>query len=96
MAPFSPDSINGYNSYRMSFSYEEVMKMGIRAKHKIILYIIISIILGLIFSWGFAFWVAGESGNLTDMFLLFLPWGIILGFFFGIFAYCYVASEASL
>jgi len=80
----------------MSPSYEEVEKMGIKAKYKIILYVIVSIILGFILSWGFAFWVVGESGNILDMFLIFLPWGMILGFFFGIFVYCYVISEANL
>lgn len=93
---FSPEFNQLYIFYRMNTSCEEVVKMGIKAKYKIILYIIVSIILGLIFSWGFAFWVVGESGNIFDMFWTFLPWGMILGFFFGIFAYCYVSSEAGL
>jgi hypothetical protein len=70
--------------------------LGLRIRYRILIYIILSIILGLIFTAGFANWIGGESGEFWNYFWIGFPWFMILGFFLGTLFYCYVMSEAGL
>ncbi|NHJ12204.1 MAG: hypothetical protein EAX95_00935 [Candidatus Thorarchaeota archaeon] len=68
--------------------------MSLRTRYHLIGYVIVSIIMGLLITAVFAQWTMVPGGSIWDHYWDFIIPGMVLGFFAGIFVYCFAAGEA--